>query len=352
MKIKLLLFLGFLCGAQTLFAQTDFRPGYVISLSGDTLKGEIDNRGDILMGEVCRFIPKGTNKEIKYSPFDIQSYQVIGNKYYVSKDFNNGKTFVEYLFKGKVNVFYMRDQLGEHFFIQKDTSRLIEIPYKEDLVFKDNLPHILKSTKHNGLLYYYMQDAPSLKQRILTMEKPKRENLIKLAEDYHNVVCKGELCYNYQKKLPFIKLSLELIGGGTYYKEKESGLDQGVFQGGMLAHFWLPRSNEKLYFRTGVIATSLMQYNEKTNVYKFPFQLEYIYPKGNIRPVAAYGINLYKNLYSSYYSVGFMGGTNVKLAKAISLGVLYDIDFFPLFSIVPQKFLSNGLSVSLKHSFK
>ena len=55
MGLNRLLLFGLLMIIEFLNAQTDFRPGYIIENSGDTIHGEIDYRGDILMGNVCRF---------------------------------------------------------------------------------------------------------------------------------------------------------------------------------------------------------------------------------------------------------------------------------------------------------
>jgi hypothetical protein len=49
-------------------AQTDFRPGYVIGLNGDTIPGEIDYRGDKLMGETCTFRKSRLDSLQRFSP--------------------------------------------------------------------------------------------------------------------------------------------------------------------------------------------------------------------------------------------------------------------------------------------
>ena len=74
MKIKLLIVCALLT-ASILNAQTDFRPGYVIGFSGDTLYGEIDYRGDLLMGSLCKYkSPDGTITE--YTPYDIAALEI------------------------------------------------------------------------------------------------------------------------------------------------------------------------------------------------------------------------------------------------------------------------------------
>ncbi len=55
MKLKSLILVGLLFSIVALNAQTNFRPGYIISLTGDTIYGDIDYRGDFLMSMLCKF---------------------------------------------------------------------------------------------------------------------------------------------------------------------------------------------------------------------------------------------------------------------------------------------------------
>lgn len=170
MKIKRLLFLGLLFTAGLINAQTDFRAGYVIKENNDTLLGEIDYRGDLLMSEICRFRLNDKGKEVEYSPNDIVAYRFNESKYFVSKEFNGKKIFLEFLIKGQINIYYLRDDSGDHYFLEKEGTKIIEIPYEEGIRYKDDVPYFYKSTKHIGLLNYYMQDAQIFNQGLLIWE--------------------------------------------------------------------------------------------------------------------------------------------------------------------------------------
>lgn len=165
MKLKRLILLGLLISTGFLKAQTDFRPGYIIKTFGDTIFGQIDYRGDLLMSSLCKF--KAVDNTIKeYSPNDIEAFRFIERKYYVTREIDNKKVFMEYLIKGKVNIYYMRDDKGDHYYIDKEDARLTEIPYEEGIKYIDNKEVFYESTKHIGFLTYYMQDAPELQSRI------------------------------------------------------------------------------------------------------------------------------------------------------------------------------------------
>ncbi len=182
MKLKNLLLFGLLLSTGILNAQMDFRPGYIISATGDTIFGQIDYRGDLAMSTVCKF--RDTAAEItEYYPNDILAYRFIDSKYYVSREINSRKVFLEYLIKGKINIYYMRDDNGDHYYLDKDDVKLFELPYEEGFRYVDDRQVFYQSKKHIGLLNYYMQDAPAFQSRIQSLERLEHQQLIKLAED-------------------------------------------------------------------------------------------------------------------------------------------------------------------------
>lgn len=119
------------------------------------------------------------------------------------------------------------------------------------------------------------------------------------------------------------------------------------FQAEIIAHFWMPRANEKLFFRTGFLRSKVQFKNWESVFYRFPIQIEYIYPKGFICPKVAFGINLYKPFLQT---TSFMGGVNIKLLKSLYLVIDYDIDFIPFenVALIPNKLFSQSLSCGLQ----
>jgi len=346
MNVKQLFYIGLLFSAGLLNAQTDFRAGYLIKLNNDTLIGEIDYRGDLLMGKVCRFRAIDTRTEINYSPNDIIAYRFNEGKYYVSKEFNGNKVFVRFLIKGKINIYYLRDDTGGHYFLEKEDKGIIEIPYEEEIRYKDDVRYFYRSSKHIGILIYYMQDAPGFQTRIANMGKPEQENLIKLAQDYNNIVSKDEACVIYEKKLPALIFNIEIIAGIIQYQISGENIEKNYFQAGIVTHFWMPKVNEKLYFKTGFLYSTLPENNTRAGTFTFPIQIEYLYPRGNVQPILAFGINLYSPFYQS---VAFAGGVRFKLDKSISLGINYNVDFNPdpKFQLLPKSLLSQSLTAGL-----
>jgi hypothetical protein len=310
--------LFFLLLTEILHAQTDFRPGFVIKNSGDTLRGQIDYRGDVLMGLVCKF--KDTKNTVtEYSPNDIAAFRFIDSKYYVSREVDGKMVFLEYLIRGKISIYYIRDDKGDRYFLDKEGVKLTEIPYKREVIYVDDKYLDFESKKHIGLLKYYTQDAPQFKTRIESMKKPEHENLIKFAKDYHKTVCKDEQCIVYERKQPGLKVNLEILAGVVNFANLEGLIDKNYAQGGFLLHFWLPRTNEKIYFKTGILFSQSPQLVRTRRPIKIPTHIGYLAPKTyKIRPSFSIG------LLSPSYSGGFV----VRLNKGLNIGIQGWANFF------------------------
>lgn len=289
MKLKSFIFCCLLFSTDILYAQTDFRPGYVIENSGDTLHGKIDYRSDFLMSSICKF-KTNENTIIKFSPKDIIAYRFIEGKYFVSREINSKRVFLEYLIKGKVNIYNMRDETGDHYFLDKEEVKLTELPYVEGIKYIDDKQVFYNTTKHIGILNYYMQDAPDFQSRIAKIGKPEHYSLIKLAEDYHNTLCKDIKCIVFEKKVPFLKIAFEPFFGFGEFNRTYSDIGSFYSVGANIL-LWGPKLNEKVYFKTGLVYS---KYN-KGHFYKFPLQIQYIFPLKRIRPTVSIGLDLYYN---------------------------------------------------------
>lgn len=342
--------------AASAIAQSDFKPGYVIREKGDTLWGQIDYRGSTLMATRCRFIPKGSEEYIDYSPMDIYGYRFTDGKFFISKEVEGVRYFLEYLVEGKVHFYFLRTlKDDDRYYIENDSLGIRRLPYEEGVRNFEGKDYFYRSKTHIGLLKCYMKDAPELGNRINQIEKFEAKNLIDLDREYHRIICEGDRCIVYQKKLPPFKVIIEpMVGFSKYnWSANSIGIENKYLCGGVMANFWSPRTNEKLYVRIGYRYVQLqvideakaefksMGFNLTDNQTTIPLQLEYIYPKGRVRPKAAVGLSLYNSL--EYIAPSFMAGINVSINKRVGVSLNYDIDFMHSENLVllPKKMLSN-----------
>ena len=344
MKLCYPILFGFLLLIGTLNAQTDFKPGFIIENSGDTLLGEIDYRGDLLMGRICRF-KRANGKVYEYSPKDIFAFRFIDDKYYISRKVDGKWVFLEFLLKGEINMYYLRDDFGDHYYMDKANKDLVELPYEEGIKHVGDKKVFFETKKHIGLLKYYMSDAPEFYPRISGLTKPNHHNLTKLAEDYHNAVCEGIDCIVYEKKQPFIKLSYEVIGGIVNFYDEADIIDKNYPQAGLLIHFWMPRANEKFYFKTGYMYTRV-EWDDGgyKGVYKIPAHVGYLAPKAyRVRPSVSIGL----------LTPSYSGSIMLRLNKHINMGIQSWVNFFPnsKFFIIPGSLLNYSVLANVYLEF-
>ncbi len=334
MKFKKLVLFGLLLSCGVLNAQTDFRPGYIIKTIGDTIFGQIDYRGDIIMSSLCKF-KDVHNTIIEYSPNDIEAFRFLESKYYVTKVIDNKKAFLEYLIKGKINIYYMRDEKGDHYYLDKEDVELTEIPYEEGIEYVDNKRVFYNSKKHIGLLIYCTQDDPDLIAEIRSIKKPEHQNLIKLAEDYHNAVCNDEKCIIYEKRLPLLKISMLPYVGLAKYK----GWDKFINELGGYLYIWAPRTNENIYFKTGLVYHKIFDTSTVLKIYKIPIQIQYIYRAKRIQPKLSGGFDILSLKLNKYnddyfyngliYTFCLNTGLDYKISNKIYLSTAFNTDITP-----------------------
>lgn len=149
-------------------AQSDFIEGSVITLNGDTLKGEINLRSNLKNSESCVF--KDSKTTTTYLPQDIKSYTVGDDKYYLSKtvklNTDSTKLFLEVLVQGEASLYYLKDSGDDLFFIDQQ-ERLTLLSNKETIIEKeDGTKYSKESKQYIGALLYTFRDAPKLSSQI------------------------------------------------------------------------------------------------------------------------------------------------------------------------------------------
>lgn len=183
------------------YCQSDFRPGYIITNS-DTIRGLINFRSNSLNRIKCEFKKDvNANTEI-YSPFEIDSYMLDDNRFYVSKTILlkgvEKRVFLEYLVDGIVDLYYYNEELEEFFFVEKN-NEIVQINNDAVVIGDEHETKYIKYTnQYKGILAKLFNDAPGLFIQ-LSNAKFELNSLVKLTEEYHNMVCDEYACVQYRK---------------------------------------------------------------------------------------------------------------------------------------------------------
>jgi hypothetical protein len=304
-------------------AQSDFRQGYIITLNSDTLFGKIDFRGSIYNAQHCNFMANESSQPREFKPGQIISYRFTDGKYFVSKMIKDSlgqhSVFLEYLVHGMADLYYYKSDLSDRFFIQKSSDTLVELSNDEKLVKINGSEYFKKTNQYIGALKIYFYDCGKLQDEINQIPFNTR-GLLRIAQDYHNLVCDTGKCIVYKKKMvlkfrfaPIVRYNYssayfshttlmyyhKLIYSNVY-DNLEHTL-QPNYGAGLQAELIFPMMNEKLsvQFETLISKNSYEDYSTETiisgeinntvdvkTVSSENFLLiKYTFPTGKIRPL-------------------------------------------------------------------
>ena len=318
-------------------AQKDFKPGFIITLDRDTILGEIDYRGDLVLRKLCRFRSLESEKSMDYYPDDIIGFRFKNDKFFVDKKLENGNSyFLECLIQGRLNVFYYRDEEGDHYLIEKKDLPLKELPPERTIskILDGGSIVNYKTKDHLILLNLYTSDAAGFQSNIENLRNLDHYDLIRLVKQYNRQFV-DDFTIIYAKELPIISGSAEIVCG-LYFGE---GLDFPYY--GMNLYLWAPRTSEKLYLKTGLVY-SRIHYVENYNLIRFPIHLMYQFSRERLRPNIFIGTtNLFlKSEYESQFNwlISIGGGLNYLISKKLSVTLHYTADF----SSISNALIDNG----------
>jgi hypothetical protein len=327
-------------------AQTDFREGYIVSSNLDTVNGMIDFHGDIMNSRYCTFKDQA-NIITRYEPGKIVSYRYINGKYYISKIIRNTDNsvqllFVEYLVQGKKNLYYYRNETGNHYMfdIRKDT--LAEIPYYEKMIYEDQSAYIFESRKHIAYLKAYFSDCPALFKDIDKIKAPGINNLVSITKEYHHLQCNDSSCIVYYKPVPRVKIAFEPVVGAIQFHSDYLGHSNYTTMIGGFFYLWLPRSNENIYFKTGV----LFPFLNDLSINRIPLQLEYLFPCKLIQPKFDFGMDIYREGSAVIWMPAIAAGALMKLSKSFYFDVDFESDLCSL-NFEPKFFITHAFRTGI-----
>jgi len=355
--MRKLLVLVLLALNTTIFAQKDFRPGYVILNSGDTLTGEIRSTSDRKMIQECYFREDEKSVISNFPPWEISGYRFNNGKYYISQTLPDSRiVFLEFLVNGKLNLYYARDNQGDHYFIKKEGTPIVEIPRSESMEILENSLLDRRPMRLVGFLTFMTEEAPELKGQIQSIKGADQKSLVKLAVNYHNAVCTDGTCIVYKKVMPVTRVSVQPVIGITHFRTiKGYSWEYGAY-----INFWLPITDERLYIKTGLTAvdipkiTDIIQDPRFGTYYKIPLQLRYLAPGKNVRPEFSIGSSLY--LYHgpvvlNGYALSLSGGINIRMYKEYYWHIGATIETIPLYLLPMNLMESRVFSHSMRTGF-
>jgi len=322
---KLLLASSLLALTTLAQAQTDFRPGYVVQPSGDTLRGQVDYRGAQRSVRIARFRSATESSATEYTPAQLRAYGFADGKSYQTETITLPASapeayFMEVVVLGPASLLSLRDKDdAEHLYLRKGTQAPQELAQRVEEVYSSTGTRYLQSSNEfRRTLAASMQDCPAVQPSLpklrysvgsiaavvrryneymggatpTTLNRPGDENIFQLA-----LILAGEA-----NKL---EIKQEASAGGA--KKISAGVLPAV---GLAAQIKLTRLNPHLAFHLGALYSptasyeGTSEYKSATDIYRVerqmqvklssirvPILLRYSFPAKHIQPFVQAGVS-------------------------------------------------------------
>ncbi|WP_430817899.1 hypothetical protein [Carboxylicivirga sp. RSCT41] len=213
--IKLFTIAALLFCLTNIYAQSDFRPGYIITNNKDTINGLIQYTSENNLHKRCVFKVSVDSDKKEYKPSDIIEFQFTDSKFYrsiLNPSIADENVFVEVLLDGFYNLYYYLNNDFSSYYMETDDGKLWEMPVKLVKIEKDGKIYQKQDNRYKGVLYILFQDCPEIKP-LIDRTKLDHKSLIKVTKEYLSRVCSEEICIIYERKPPAFKLNIiPLVG--------------------------------------------------------------------------------------------------------------------------------------------
>lgn len=191
------------CLCEFAWSKPDFRDGFVVLNSNDTLRGLVEVDPGHGAFTSCHFRPVISEEIRIFTPGDVKGYGIYLGDVYASREIQrNGqvteRVFLRLIIRGPVSLY----QLDDGFYVGKDDQAPFKLSNEEAEVFAGGQRTLKNTNKHIAILNMLMSDQPQLKSAILSI-KLIEKSLIKLVEDYGSL--KGTPVTNFNVNKPRIR---------------------------------------------------------------------------------------------------------------------------------------------------
>lgn len=330
-------------------AQSDFREGYYIKLTGDTVFAKIDFKTTAKKYESC--LVKEGNTERAFLPQQIKAYGFINDRFYSSEI--SDSSFVEVLVLGAIDLYGSVDK----FLLKKDNKLYTLESFKEITDVKE-AKIVVEKSKWRGILAYLISDCLKDSGKQVERIKFKERDLTELILKYND--CKGENNQEIKKNLPWTKFEYGITVGffrtklynNRYsylynkYKEKYHDFSPAI---GFSLNISSPRIVQNVDFQTGLVFAKyqfsglyvIKELNEETyydsyfeySKLSIPANIKYSFPERKVGLFVQGGICFDKMIH----------GTSKVLTEKVQSGVVETQPVRRAFNYDPIQFgLSTG----------
>lgn len=213
-------------------AQTNPKRGYIITNSGDTIRGILDFRTNKMLAKKCDFWAEGDSEGKSYKPGEIESFRFDHNgKYFVTRRMKIHEEpelyFAEFMVQGKMNLYCVADTYDEYFFFEREDGEMALLANRSLLSsssIQEEKDYQQERRAQYGKVRLLLKDSWTAVDDMNDMDL-SRKKLVNVVRDYHNDVCTdGSTCmvYEYNEKSDKVKAHFKVFAGYAYYSHERT----------------------------------------------------------------------------------------------------------------------------------
>lgn len=281
---KSVLFFLLAVSATVAMAQTNPKPGYIITNDGDTIRGIIDFRTNERLSRQCDFWANGGSEGKTYKPGDIEGFRFDNNgKYFVTRRLNlfgsSQLFFAEFLVQGKMNLYCVADKYDEYFFFEREDGEMAQLTNRAVLTsssIQDEKERLQEKKEQYGKVKLLLKDSWKAVNN-MSEDNMTRKKLVDVVRDYHNDVCTdGGSCMVYEYKEESDKMSthVKIFTGFAYYSHERTDFQNlpdenyhgGAFEVGIGVEVGIERAMKGGSVELGVAFSPKTKFEHHTNV--------------------------------------------------------------------------------------
>ena len=298
-------------------AQTNFRPGYVLPLAGDTLRGEVDSRDGRTSAQRCRFRTMAQSVVVTYLPAELRGYGLtVDNQHYRALTVAAAPQpyFLEVLVDGPAALYFLRDaQQREFYYVASPQLPLALLEHAFVRMVRDGRTYSEEQTPYRNTLVVALAGCPAAQAQLPRL--PFQESALRRVVDVYNH-CQG---YQAPHALPAAsasRASLGIVAGVVQHNLAYTGFPYDPsfakaahhvgYAVGPMAHFYLTRLSQKLSVTLALLYEPekfvLEVYNASAGAQsgsirsrfdlaylRLPLMFRYTYPRGRFAPLVEAG---------------------------------------------------------------
>jgi len=232
MKQRLFFFICYLFFSVSAGAQTNPKPGYIITNAGDTVRGILDFRTNQVLSKKCVFQANGASESKTYKPGEIESFRFDHNgKYFVTRRLNIFGApelyFAEFMVQGMMNLYCVADKYDEYFFFEREDGEMEMLTNRSHLSsssLEDENERLQEKKEQFGRVKILLQNSLKAADDMNKIDMTRKE-LVNVVRDYHKDVCTdGGSCivYEYKEEADKVRTHFKAFAGYAYYSHERT----------------------------------------------------------------------------------------------------------------------------------